>query len=161
MNVNVDNVIIINNGENDVTDKFDISIIDNKLVIKAKDDTLNDQNFYNDNYIVTVKAKMNENAKSSDVIKMKVIHLTTSAEDVERSIESDEVSIKIVSNKDSDVITVPTIDNNEDKKNTVSVPSTAATISLFVYIIESIITISGIAMYVFVSQKLKKQNENN
>lgn len=161
LDVKVDNITIVNNGDNDVTDKFDISIIDNKLVIKAKDDTLKDQNFYNDNYTVTVKAKINENAKSSDVITVKAVHLTTSAANVERSVESDEVSIKIVSDKDSDAITVPTNDNNEAKKNTVSVPSTAATISVFVYIVGAIITISGIVMYVFISQKLKKQNENN
>ena len=161
LDVKVDNITIVNNGDNDVTDKFDISIIDNKLVIKAKDDTLKGQNFYNDNYTVTVKAKINENAKSSDVITVKAVHLTTSAANVERSVESDEVSIKIVSDKDSDAITVPTNDNNEAKKNTVSVPSTAATISVFVYIVGAIITISGIVMYVFISQKLKNQNENN
>lgn len=143
LDVDASNIKVISEAGSDITDNFDISVSDNKLVVTAKSDLLSDPKFYNSSFKIQVKSTVNNTAKKDDVLNNKAVlkYKTIKENSEEYSIESNEVITKIVT-------------------DTVDVPSTSSTISLILIGAGTFLVILGIFLYFYLIKVNKENNIN-
>lgn len=96
LEINKDRITITNEIEEEVTEKFDISISDNNLVITSKDDNFNDSTFYSHTYTVHVPVSLKKDTKGIANIKNTAVTTSKIGDEEEKDLTSNEVIVDII-----------------------------------------------------------------
>lgn len=151
LETSIDNIKIRTNGNEDVTDKFNIILENNTLTISAKQDYVSSDEFYNyatqdefynRTFYIDIKAKVSKDTKGLKEIKNHtVLRIEYSDGTPTKDILSNEVTTMIEEEKIEEII---------------EVPNTAKFIGKIVFIVGSLLIISGILIII----KVKKNRLN-
>lgn len=96
LEINKDTITITNEIASDVTDKFDITLNNNELVVTAKVENFDDPNFYNHTYTVHVPVTLKSDTKGIASLKNIATTISKIGDEEETNLPSNEVNVAIV-----------------------------------------------------------------
>lgn len=143
LETSVDNITITSDGDEDVTNMFDISLENNVLTVSAKDDYLALDKLYNRTFIIHIKTKVSSDTKNLKEIKNQaVLNIEYSTGAYSKDILSNEVKTTI---------------EEEPKaiEEIFEIPNTDKFIGKLIYILGIILILSGVVIMI----KMKKKRE--
>ena len=127
LTTSVSNVRVINDASQDVTSKFDITLVNNKRSVSAKSDTLNDSTFYNTTYIINIPITTN-NITFPSTSKLEIsntANLITSFGNGDTTTPSNEVKVTVYPVPDVEITADITRNEYEIINNKVTITNTS------------------------------------
>lgn len=128
LETNVDDITITTNDDEDIKDKFDVSLENNVLTITAKKDYLNTDAFYNRTFLIGIPSKVKNGIKGIRTIpNTAVLNVQYNSGSFSEDIPSSDVAITI----------------EGEKEEIVEVPNTAKFTSILIFMVGIVLVGSG------------------
>ena len=145
------NVRVINDAQQDVTSKFDITLVNNKLSVSAKSDTLSDISFYNTTYTINIPITTNVTFPSTSKLEISnIANLVTSFGDTDTTTPSNEAKVTVYPVPDVEITADISHNSDETINNKVTLTNTsklnACNTTLTIPIDSNLINIRNIEM---------------